>query len=185
MKTTDPGSIRHRRVVIWIACVGLTLSLLPGCSNHEPKLKPNRTDVPFVFIRLYSGMTGPGQTPQFGTIAALWPDGTLVRAVSDDQVGKSYVKGSISADQLDMVRKAISETGILQEKSESMVVVDAASIHLNIRHEKGMQSWAYSPPIQKDDRITAIKKKLMSLPLSDESPVDAAPYKAYPHDWFK
>lgn len=167
-------------LAIWI----VNSIILSGCAKKVPKLDRQKRDVPFVFVRSYSGYPGPKEKIINGIVAAVWQDGTIVRVTSEADVGKSYVKGRLSAEQLETLRNTIKESGVIGSEDRG-VVVDAGMIELVIRLEDSVGRWAYSPPHQQNKKIDSIKNQLLSLPLSDEEPADAATYKAYPHDWYK
>jgi hypothetical protein len=91
------NGLNHMRAPLFpFACV-LLVGLLFGCTPENPP--PSAlSGAPAIIIRQYPDYPMPGRDSDFpgGLVAALWPDGRIVRPTDIHVVGKSYVEGVVS-----------------------------------------------------------------------------------------
>jgi hypothetical protein len=181
------------------ALLFVTSLLSPACGSKKPGNRHAETEPvparssnefddldtqrPFVFVFLTPALPGPKQEIKAGLIGAVWNDGTVVRAHSESEIGKAYLKGKLTPEQVIALRQFVVEVPL--HGTSKPVVVDAAAEHLGLRLKHGVKSWAHSPPHTADPRITAIKERLLSLDLTESTEVMAKPYTSWPGDWFK
>ena len=168
-------------------CPYLLLIVCMGCNHRSenPQYDEHRKEVPFVFIRYASGMPGPNTESRVGIVAAVWRDGMIVRALSEETIGKSYIRGMLSKEQLKNLQGVIEETGIPSTEPGGRFALDAASESLTLRTIDGVLTWGYSPRLYRNEAISRIKAELMTIKPEKVETVEAGPYKSYPHDWYK
>ncbi len=145
----------------------------------------NRRDVPYAFIKYYFGWRGGNDAPQQGVVAAVWQDGTIIRAESVDDVGLAYVKGLASPEDHAALRQAIEATGILTSDLGGKTEGAGASEELTIRDHYGIRIWSHPPDHEADDRIVRIREALLSVALSETEAVEADGYKRIPPQWYR
>ena len=143
----------------------------------------NRRDVPYAFIKYYFGWAGGNDAPQQGVVAAVWQDGTIIRAESVDDVGLAYVKGVASAEDQAALRETIEATGILTSDLGGKTEGAAASEELTIRDHYGIRIWSHPPDHEADDRIVRIREALMLVALSETEALEADGFKKIPRHW--
>ncbi|MBI5763461.1 MAG: hypothetical protein HZA51_08055 [Planctomycetes bacterium] len=145
------------------------------------KLDEAETKKPFVFLHM---------TPAFspvlkcGVIAAVWNDGQIVRARSEGDIGKMYVKGMMSPTDLARIKQLVVQFSP-ENPNENGIVVDAAADILVVRFKSKIEVKGHSPPNTNDPEITRIRNELMNVAIVNPSEIDGAPYKAHPGDWYK
>lgn len=170
--------------------IPLIFAILVGAlfvaNYYETKVRSRRLDEteaikPFVFLHM---------TPAFspvlkcGVIAAVWNDGKIVRARSEGDIGKMYIKGMLSPVDLARIKQFIAQVSP-DDSRENGIVVDAAADILVVRFKSRIEVKGHSPPIRNDPEITRIRNELMNLAIENPSEIDGAPYKAWPGDWYK
>ncbi|MBK8267591.1 MAG: hypothetical protein IPK83_04515 [Planctomycetes bacterium] len=140
---------------------------------------------PFVFMRYMSGnvMSDSPQWKRIGTLVAVWPDGTIVRAESEELSGQSYLKGRLTAEQVSELRNEVDRSGVLT--FENHVVPCGESTGLTVRTSSGMKTVAYWRENEMPTAFKDMKNYLFSLKMDNPTPVAAEQFKKYPHEWYK
>src|SRR5688572_30530164 len=174
------------------AAAALILIFTIGCAgvrhvgNPTHPLPSTRDDAPFVFIYCTSGYSSRLHA---GTLVAVWNDGTIVRAASEEQLGQSYVRSRLTPAQLAHVRSLLGASGLLTDHSEQFLVIDAPAENLTVRYGARLKTWAHSPGFEDtgnhdstDPRITRLKHALLALPLETPTPHPPHEFTSYPHD---
>ena len=177
------------------AATALVSTLIIGCAgvrnvgDPDHPLHSARADAPFVFIHCTPAYGPPWRA---GTLVAVWNDGTIVRAASEDQLGQSYVRARLTPEQLAHVRRLLGDSGLLTDHSQSWLIVDAAAETLAVRYDNQVKTWAHSPGFENtsnhdstDPRITRLKQALLAIPLDNPTPEPAATFSTYPNDWYR
>jgi hypothetical protein len=176
-------------------CVTIFLMLLIGCSPVENASRPDvpfptqRQDRPFVFIHYRSGLS---RNPTMGLFAAVWPDGSMVRVRTASEIGRAYVRGHLTPEQMSDVRRFLKDSGLFQTRSNDSVIVDAADEDLVVCWGSKTQVWTHNPGYEKfpdwhatNPSITKIKEHLLAIHLADALPEPAKPGEMRRWDWWK
>lgn len=144
-------------------------------------------DEPMAFVWKTPGYTRPDDPRREGLVAAVWEDGRVVRAISSGDVGKAYVRGRLTGEQVAGVTRLMAESGLLQAGSKSMPVLDAETEYVGMREGEKMRWWGHSPGFasSEDQRMTQVKARLMELPLSEVAERSAEQWVSYPRKWFE
>lgn len=93
-------SIMFRNIRITIAAL-----LLAGCTSA---LTYRDFDDPIFFANQSSGYCSDCKWKS-GLLAAVWPDGRILRARSDEEVGRTYSYGTLKAEDLDFIRRSVKD----------------------------------------------------------------------------
>jgi hypothetical protein len=177
-----------------LCCVACCV-LLTGCSNGQGESQArqiapdaSRPEVPFVTFHRYPAYPGPSQELICGHIVGVWADGRIVRVASEDTIGKSYVEGKLTAEQLQqLLRFLTAHPQVLQLKGGE-VIVDAASESLGIRSRSHRVLYAETvgdfPQIQHNQDMAKLRRYLMSIPIAEPRPCEP-PWTFTPHDWYE
>jgi hypothetical protein len=177
---------------IAILCV---LVAIGGCSRSPPRpaeagltFDTQRPDVPFVMFHRYPNYPPPGQELIAGPIVALWSDGRIARVASENEIGKQYLEGRLSPEQLKDVLAYIQARSALLRLSHGEVVQDAASEYLGIRLEGVRVLYGETvgdlEGILHNPDVAALRAYLLSLPMTNPHPAEA-PWKVLPEDWYR
>lgn len=188
-----PAVRRVRSILGGLTVVVAVSTVIPACSPDQKAEPPSNTlvfdstrqNVPFIFIRYYPGGMRPEIADRRGIVAAVWQDGTVIRARTEELTGQAYVRGKLGADGLAELRRTIESTRILTSEPGGQSAADAAIVDLTLRDESGLRIWSYPVRLAVDERIIAIKASLMSIELTEVESIDADLYKRIPGDWFK
>ena len=179
-------------VFVLAACKPAGRATAKPVPNKRPAKRPlsdklvfdeNRRDVPYAFIKYYFGWAGGNDAPQQGVVAAVWQDGTIVRAESVDDVGLAYVKGVASPEDRTALRETMEATGILTSALGGKTEGAAASEELTVRDNYGIRIWSHPPDHEVDDRIVRIREALMSVALNETEALEADGFKKIPRHW--
>ena len=167
----------------------LLLVCLSACNRSDQDNKKGivpDSNKPFVFIYHSSAYPLPDKPLESGVVAAVWNDGTVIRASAGKPLGTSYVKGKWEQSGVVNLRRAIEESGLLSNEKPSALVVDAASEHLILRTDDHLNSWAHSPAHGENPKITHIKNLMLGWPLIKQSILtNHSQYAGYPHAWYE
>lgn len=176
----------------------LLLSCIHGCEQRESlddlgnsdKSIPNGpAGVPFVFIYVtpaYSEEIQPG-----GVLLAIWKDGKIIRAKTEADLGKSYIKGRLTGDQLMQVRRILAKSGVLQTPRSGGLIVDARAEWLVVRWGRTVRAWTQNPDFDATPekttkpRMNTTKLQLLSIVPEESAPEPSEAWTKYPHDWLK
>lgn len=167
----------------------LPLSLGLGC-HSEPRAASDTAiqaaqaepTKPFAFMsRMPANSFDASNLNRRGILVAVWPDGKIVRAESEEKIGQSYVMGSLTQDQLEDLRQQIDHRDVLS--LESHVVPCGGGESLCVRTSKGVESVAFGG--QQPGSFKTVKRFLLDLKITDPVAVPADQYRTYPHDWYK
>ncbi|MGD8450792.1 MAG: hypothetical protein PVJ57_03140 [Phycisphaerae bacterium] len=109
--------------------VGLGLLGLPGCAEgqHASSRQPPATQAagkPMVFLQRIPHYPGVNEEVVGGVVFAVWQDGTFVRCTAPDAIGKTYIKGHLSSEQLQTLTNAVDQT-IQSLPANDAIPVDA------------------------------------------------------------
>lgn len=158
---------------------------------HYP-LSSQKNDLPFLFLHHFPGHPAQGERLSAGTIVAIWPNGTIVRAKSETEIGHTYIRGRLTSKQLDDVRSELGQSGLLKSSDRNPLVVDAASERVVIRWDGIVRQWAHSPGNEgtinsnsTNPKITALKSYLMALPVDHPAPEPPDAYAKFPQAWYR
>ncbi len=154
----------------------LLILLLSSCTTQVSKagqpnipLPADPLDRPFLFIEIKPAFSPDAIS---GLLVAVWNDGRILRAKSDADIGKSYLRGTLTPQQLHEVRDALGKSKVLSSHQAGGLIVDAMSEWLFVRWGDAVQYWSHSPGYkntnnapESDVRITKLHQQLMTLPL--------------------
>ncbi len=89
------------------------LSLFVGCGGQKESERADRSDpnIPFLYIRRCAAL-GDEEKGANGLVVALWGDGRIIRATSEQDVGSSYVEAVLKEDDLEDV---LSFIGLIRD----------------------------------------------------------------------
>ncbi len=164
-------------------------ALHAGCTTGDQKAPQSgareNAAKPFIFLYQTPAFTGPNTPRVSGVLAAVWDDGTIVRSASEAAVGKEYIRGRLTPDQIGALRQFVTDSGLHLQKPGGNVAVDAASVDLTLRIYGAARTWAHSPPHTLNPKIEAIQDYVFAIKVTAPESVDAAPYSGYPHAWYK
>lgn len=168
--------MRVRRAVVVIFSV-----LSSACSSRASTPKLHGAPRPYLFVRQIG--VGAIDKPSTGLVAAVWPDGTVARSDGLNQVGRRYVRGSITGEELNKLVCVFESTGLWDQYDGTITVIaHAASRELVVRNGGEMRMWTQHPwdalPVPEIQRVIAL---LMELPLLNETPLKWD--DVYPHGW--
>jgi len=165
-------------VVCWVF-----VSLL-GCKQQDIKmtLDERRPDIPFAFIWRTPAYPGPGQEMICGLIAAVWQDGRIVRVESEKTIGRAYIEGKLTDEQLVQTIHVIETSGVLRNSPPTYLIVDAPCDRLVLHTRRKLIRWAHTPGSRYErPEIRRVKEYLLRLtPASSTQrqwPTD------YPDEW--
>jgi hypothetical protein len=182
-------TLQGRRIAFVATMV--VLPIMYGCSTLQRIGDPNQpippegAADPFVVITRESAFVflprepPAPQPPPHGLLVAVWPDGKMVRAVSEDGAGRAYVTAHLTTEQVAGIRRTLGRSGIFWPVIIP-IVIDADTEELTLRWGKHDRTWRHMPETGNDDccsnhRITAIRQALFAVPLTDAKPTDVEP----------
>ena len=124
-----------------------------------------------------------------GPIVAVWPNGRIVRVVSEKEIGKAYVEGVLTSGQLESVLKFIEANDGLLGLDDHPIVMHAAWEQTGIRlkgylieyGETAVGEWGRA---EHDADVAALRSYLMSLVIR-ESRFVQSPWTSPPRDWYR
>lgn len=183
------------RAILMLSCIGM-LFMCGGCrdvvravGDPAKEFPREQGDRPFVFIYVTPAYTR--DYPVAGVLVAVWADGTVVRATTEAEVGKSYVRGRLDREQVQQVRRMIGESDVLKMHEGGSLIVDAKAENLTVRWGKVTRTWAHNPGDEKIERdatnpiLTNVKKRLMGVELKDARAEPKDKWDEYPHGWYE
>jgi hypothetical protein len=151
------------------AVLAATFSVILATAPSDAK-KPDNA---LLVIWQQSGFPVPGREPAFrtGLVAAVWPDGRVIRATDKNQVGQAYVEGRARPKQFAEFLRFLTAPRILTIPDDFSVAVDSASRSITIRHAGKKHNWTYtlSDP---GPLLNEIEARIWDLPLEGVVPVD-------------
>lgn len=125
--------------------------ILIGCGDHSLNGIRNsgppasRAAKPFLVIRQTPQYPLPGERPIWGLVAAVWPDGTVLRPISEATLERPYLRGQLNSAQMSELRRLI-EAGNFPGRSTDLVV-DAGAIQLSLIEGTTHVQYAESTPL--------------------------------------
>jgi hypothetical protein len=148
------------------ACV-LLVGLLFGCTPEKPP--PSAlSGAPAIIIRQYPDYPMPGRDSDFpgGLVAALWPDGRIVRPTDIHVVGKSYVEGVVSVGERKAFFTFLSTSAAVRIPEGGDIPLHAATESITVRLDGKTSRWTRLLP-DTQSAWREVEARLMSLPLQD------------------
>lgn len=183
MTRKDP---RRRR----LCCSAILTTALVACNQSDNPggkglvLNRSMTDRPVLFLYQAPANPIPGQPMISGVIAAIWPDGKVIRIVNRESVGQRYIVGYLSAEKLE---KTLTEIERLVNKYSAQgpsVTVDAASEELALHSTQGLIYMGHTLSEKTNALFDPLRALLLSLPLEKLRPLDER-YELVPGEWRK
>ena len=170
--------------------------LLPGrnpilnVGDPSKPLPQDHSDLPFLFINMDPGYTTPPRI--LGVIVAIYPDGRIIRVVSESTVGQSYIRGRLSPEQVAKARRILHDSGLLSTGGRDTKMADAPTEQVGVRYGKLVGWWAHNPGFEKtkwssatNPSITRLKKELLALPVEDPKPEPPKEWSRWPTEFYE
>jgi len=188
------GVKAQKRVGALAALVGLGLFLwgsmslcaLAGYKKFPVALAASHPEVPFVMFHRY-----PSNSPELmcGPIVGVWADGRIVRVAWEDTVGKNYVAGKLTAEQLQQLLHFLAANPQILQLKGGEVIVCAASEILGIRlkHHRvlyGETAGGLSPLVQHNQDMAKLRQYLMSIVIAEPHPCEP-PWTGLTRHWYE
>lgn len=129
------------------------LSAQESCSNGEIIISVRRVPA---LLESHGGS---------GLVAAVLRDGTVVRVVSVNQIGKEYIEGRITQSQLDDVLAYARQLRLDLNSRAQTMVTDAAGFQVYIRVDNQVFRSGESIPLSENSVVDAMLAYLLQLPL--------------------
>ncbi|UCG16140.1 MAG: hypothetical protein JSV19_12680 [Phycisphaerales bacterium] len=181
-----------QEVCRYLLCCFACCALLSFCSKEKAAsqarklaVDPSYPEVPLVMFHRY-----PAYSPELicGPIVGVWSDGRIVRVESEGTIGKSYVEGKLTAEQLQQLLGFIATQERLLELEGGYLIVDAASERLGIRlkdhcvlYEETVGDFAQ---FQHNADMAQLRQHLMSIEIAAPRPCDP-PWRVPPDNWYE
>jgi hypothetical protein len=150
-------------IVASVWCAGLVVCV--SCAQNR-RVQPvsKEPDAPLVFVYAV-----PAPLDKLGLEVAVWSNCKVLSARSEEDVGQRYYQGQITRDCLQSIKDLIHTMGVHNSRCRGRVLWDTATEYLIVRTSECSVCWAHSPEDAEaaDLRITALRKVLLSLPLSN------------------
>lgn len=152
--------------------------------NFSERVIEDNASRPLLFILRYPSNAFSGIGRESGLVAAVWPDGRVLRAVVDGKraFGASYEAGSIGKADLASIDMEALSTPLwdslgghpVDSAYEELYVVSGARIR-----------WAgQTRPLHSQSRLRTLEERLLHVPLSDVKPADAQ-NRFVPPEWYQ
>lgn len=168
-----------------------------GCQS-EPTVATHATDKsaeakptkPFVFVHFIPGFVASTNSPQFkrrGVFFAVWEDGSIVRAESEELSGQSYVRGNVTSEQIQAIRRLLDQIDF--ESSTGRAGFDCPVERLVFRTINEIKIEGYEPQWFPECKVPEpfrkLKQVVFNFEMTEVQKVSAERYKNYPSDWYK
>jgi hypothetical protein len=130
---------------------------------------------PVLIMRQTPEMARPGQFAQHprGLVAAMWNDGRVVRCADPSTVGKSYVTGTLAANDRDEILKQLESSDVKGAPKVPHLRLHTATLVTTVNTAAGKDKWTAELPDEKSV-WWQLRTRLLDLPLAESRPADAA-----------
>jgi hypothetical protein len=200
MNTADKGNsswscfyrgsegIRTKMLLSSIVVLSPFACCLMGCEDDKDRGSQKRAQsgalqTPCVVLWRFPSYPGPNDEIVSGLVAALCPDGTIVRVADASSVGREYVQGQAGQEDMAVLQNfMLRMMQEIQDKPEPSLVVDAAWEHVWIRSADKTIESAASLPIDQTEPVAQIQSRLMSVRLEDLTEIEPT-WEGAPRDY--
>jgi hypothetical protein len=163
------GPLKHSAQFSIILGVVFLVCVL-GCSG--PRLAEPSRDPLFVILQ-FPDCPLVGQDSRFpgGLVAAFWPDGRVVRATSESDVGQSYVLGMLPPEGRQELLSVLDIAAKRATKGDGIPLHSAFQV-ITVRSESGLAQWNRVLP-DTNSVWSEVQSPLLGLALRESSTVSA------------
>jgi hypothetical protein len=163
--------MKLRRIHLCLASVSI-LALLLNSSNASAS--SNSREPLLVIWQDCEAPGGAKDWPKFptGLIAAVWPDGRIIRATEKKTVGQKYVEGKVARADSEGFFKVLASPNLLEMPDKFSVAVDGPSRTVIIRESGKKHQWTRDIP-DEQQTFNNMENRLWGLSLEKVHPVDA------------
>ena len=134
---------------------------MPSLSSDSQLPTPS-PETPLIFIRQFPDYTTLGREFPGGLVAALWPDGRMIRPTTREAVGDSYEEGIVSSSDL---QRFVALLDARKSYTAIGPIVDAASQVIRVRHDSKTWEWSRGLP-DPSSPLAEIEQQLVQLPIT-------------------
>ena len=159
--------MRHLINLAAFCCLALLLvgcRKLPGEASHPSDSTTRHAGDPFLILHRTPSYPVPGELMISGLEAAVWDDGTVLRASSQQNLAKPYLRGKLKQAQMDRLLQLL-RTAHFSGRT-STLVVDAGATHLILREGAGQVEYAESRPLASDSRLRELVEFLYTAEMT-------------------
>ena len=178
MNQSDEAALTYigRYLALWrpsqlVSC--FLAVILVGCASSRTGQPRALSDAPAIIIRQYPDYPMPGRDSEFagGLIAALWHDGHMIRCVSPDAVGKSYVEGAVNPAQRDAFFAFLSSSPAVRAPDGGGIPLHVATQSITFRRDGAASRWTRVLP-DEQSAWREVESRLLALPMEGSRIVD-------------
>lgn len=172
------------RRVIALALLGCCILLMiSGCTGdgEESGITDDSVVGPASLIVLWRmpGYPGPDDPVVSGPVAMLWADHSLLRSTNPEKPSGTFVYGRVLSQDMGQLLEEIDQV-LAMEHGESMVVIDAPSLHMTIERGMNRLTIAESLPMDSDSPLARLRDHLFRLELADTQTVESGAHQEAP-----
>jgi hypothetical protein len=150
----------------------LVLSLTWDASASQPSTS-QQSDSPLLIIWQDSGyQTDLGPKLPDGLIAAVWPDGRVIRAKNKRDIGNTYVEGHAHPKEFKKFLRFLTSPAVLSPPDAFEVSVDSASRSIIVSHAGQKHNWTRTIP-DKLRLLNTIEARTWAIPLDRTTSFDS------------
>lgn len=157
--------------------------------SRSPRLALSECDpdIPFLVVHRYPGYVGPRSATGSGLIAAVWRNGRIVRASTEDDIGQVYMEGRLATEKLDGLVSYLNASGVMTEPEEdTLLVLDAASDHVYVHLPHRILHAAESLPRKGETAIRDLEFVLLDMEIEEAKPATGRWVRPHlPREWFE
>jgi hypothetical protein len=145
----------------------LVLCLTWDASASQPSTS-QQSDNPLLLIWQESGY----DTGLTGLIAAVWPDGRVIRAKNKRDIGNTYVEGHAHPNEFKKFLRFLTSPTVLSTPDAFEVSVDSASRSIIVSHAGQKHNWTRTIP-DKLRLLNTIEARTWAIPLDRTTSFDS------------
>lgn len=132
-----------------------------------------QSDSPLLIIWQDSGyQTDLGPKFPTGLIAAVWPDGRVIRAKNKREIGNTYVEGHAQPSEFRKFLRFLTSPTVLSTPDAFEVSVDSSSRSIIVSHDGQKHNWARTIP-DKLRFLNTIEARTWAIPLERTTSFDS------------